>query len=55
MFKFAQFLHLELDSAHYLGGGHQAMLSSRIDELSVKLDSLQNEHEHLINEHWILS
>jgi len=26
---------------------------SRIDELSVKLGSLQTEHKHLINEHWV--
>jgi len=52
MFDSAQFLRSELDSAHYLGYGRQAMVSSRIDELSVKLDSLQAEHEHLINEHW---
>jgi len=53
MFEFAQFLRSELDGAHYLGDGRQAMVTSRIDELSVKLNSLQAEHEHLINEHWI--
>ena len=53
MFEFAQFLCSELDGAHYLGDGHQAMVTSRIDELSVKLNSLQAEHEHLINEHWV--
>jgi len=29
------------------------MVMSRVDELSVKLNSLQAEHEHLINEHWM--
>jgi len=29
------------------------LVMSRIDELSVKLDSLQAEHKHLINEHWV--
>jgi len=53
MFEFAQFLRSELDGAHYLGDGHQAMVMSKIDELSVKLNSLQAEHEHLINEHWV--
>jgi len=53
MSNFAQFLHSELDSAHYLGDGCQAVVMSRIDKLSVKLDSLQAEHEHLINEYWV--
>ena len=53
MFEFAQYLRSELDGAHYLGDGHQAMVTSRIEELSVKLNSLQAEHEHLINEHWV--
>jgi len=53
MFKFAQFLCLELDSAHYLGDDHQATVMSRIDKLSVKINSLQGEQKHLINEHWI--
>ena len=53
MFKFTQYLRSELDGAHYLRDGRQAMMTSRIDELSVKLDSLQAEHEHLINEHWM--
>ena len=53
MFEFAQYLRSELDGAHYLGDGHQAMMTTQIDELSVKLDSLQAEHEYLINEHWV--
>jgi len=53
MFEFAQYLCSELDGAHYLGDGRQAMMTTRIDELSVKLNSLQAEHEHLINEHWV--
>jgi len=53
MFEFAHYLCSELDGAHYLGDGRQAMMTTRIDELSVKLDSLQAEHEHLINEHWV--
>jgi len=53
MFEFTQFLCSELDGAHYLADGRQAMVVSRIDELSVKLDSLQTKHKHLVNEHWV--
>jgi len=53
MFEFAQYLCSELDGAHYLRDGRQVMMTSRIDELSVKLNSLQAEHKHLINEHWV--
>jgi len=53
MFEFTQYLRSELDGAHYLGDSRQAMIMSRIDELSVKLNSLQAEHEHLINKHWM--
>jgi len=53
MFEFTKFLRSELDGAHYLADGHQAMAMSRIDDLSVKLNSLQAEHEHLVNEHWV--
>jgi len=53
MFEFTKFLHSELDGAHYLADGCQAMAMSRIDDLSVKLNSLQAEHEHLVNEHWV--
>jgi len=53
MFEFTKFLRLELDGAHYLADGCQAMAMSRIDDLSVKLNSLQAEHEHLVNEHWV--
>jgi len=53
MFEFTKFLCSELDSAHYLADGRQAMAMSRMDDLSVKLNSLQAEHEHLVNEHWV--
>jgi len=53
MVEFAQFLCSELDGAHYLGDGRQAMTMSRIDELSVKLNSLQAKYKHLINKHWV--
>jgi len=53
MFEFTKFLRSELDGAHYLADGRQAMAMSRIDDLSVKLNSLQAEHEHLVNEHWV--
>jgi len=53
MFEFTKFLRSELDGAHYLADGRQTMVMSRIDDLSVKLNSLQAEHEHLVNEHWV--
>jgi len=53
MFEFTKLLRSELDGAHYLADGRQAMAMSRIEELSVKLNSLQAEHEHLVNEHWV--
>jgi len=53
MFEFTKLLRSELDGAHYLADGRQAIAISRIDDLSVQLNSLQAEHEHLINEHWV--
>jgi len=50
---FANILHSEPDAAHYLNDSRHQAVSNDINQLSVKLSSLQAEHEHYVNEHWI--
>ena len=49
LYCFAHHLRLELDGAHYLADGCHSLMISQFHELSVKFNSLKDEHDHLYN------
>jgi len=51
LYCFAHHLHVELGGIHYLADGSHSLVMSQFHELSVKFNSLKEEHDHLINEH----